>query len=397
MNTLNFDTLTSGDILLTTTRSGVEGYYFFGEDKNLWSVKAVENGDNPTATVVPLGLPSSDEYILTLTDGQPVLTATMGEEKIITPICISQYTPEEAANISLRRRLSAENELGKFITYSTYKDLSTFSVHGDIKKAYLTNYPYPHPSTHLNNIADARARMDAVKGAAVDAYQRINESDLSTIDKMLTLTREAVAAVHKHISEANIDYTPGKKLNITKSDNAYTYSSITRTVTFQEGATAQVRGELYLITRTTKARAWVTSYSTGEEVGYLTFTQNNGITLKLNDGETVHCGSRLKQIPASTKEAASAYLTLEETVVDLSANTYTRLSHLSGNIKSAAKSLDEANNHYRRFYTKEGMNAHIVNLNHIISNLETAKEEITTHSEMVLWTLDRLINSAYGE
>ena len=67
MNTLNFDTLTSGDILLTTTRSGVEGYYFFGEDKNLWSVKAVENGDNPTATVVPLGLPSSDEYILTLT------------------------------------------------------------------------------------------------------------------------------------------------------------------------------------------------------------------------------------------------------------------------------------------------------------------------------------------
>lgn len=208
MNTLNFDTLTSGDILLTTTRSGVEGYYFFGEDKNLWSVKAVENGDNPTATVVPLGLPSSDEYILTLTDGQPVLTATMGEEKIITPICISQYTPEEAANISLRRRLSAENELSKFITYSTYKDMSTFSVHGDIEKAYLTNYPYPHPSTHLNNIADARARMDAVKGAAVDAYQRINESDLSTIDKMLTLTREAVAAVHKHISEANIDYTP---------------------------------------------------------------------------------------------------------------------------------------------------------------------------------------------
>ena len=67
---------------------------------------------------------------------------------------------------------------------------------------------------------------------------------------MLTLTREAVAAVHKHIGEANIDYTPGKKLNITKSDNAYTYSSITRTVTFQEGATAQVRGELYLITRT---------------------------------------------------------------------------------------------------------------------------------------------------
>lgn len=397
MNTLNFDTLTGGDILLTTTRSGVEGYYFFGEDKNLWSVKAVENGDNPTATVVPLGLPSSDEYIFTLTDGQPVLTATMGEEKIITPICISQYTPEEAANISLRRRLSAENELSKFITYSTYKDLSTFSVHGDIEKAYLTNYPYPHPSTHLNNIADARARMDAVKGAAVDAYQRINESDLSTIDKMLTLTREAVAAVHKHISEANIDYTPGKKLNITKSDNAYTYSSITRTVTFQEGATAQVRGELYLITRTTKARAWVTSYSTGEEVGYLTFTKNDGITLKLNDGETVHCGSRIKQIPASTEEAANAYLTLEETVVDLSANTYTRLSHLSGNIKSAAKSLDEANNHYRRFYTKEGMNAHIANLNHIISNLETAKEEITTHSEMVLWTLDRLINSAYGE
>lgn len=392
MRTIDFSTLKTGDILLTVLPSDIEGYYFFGGEENLWVVEGV-NRESSTATVVSVGRVDSS-YILTENSGEVLLSPKSGAPEVIKPVKVMQYTREEATAEGLFRRVQAERKLCDFVMYS-HKNNIARPVHNAIEKAYRTAHPEFYPSTQLDDTLTAWERMRGIWRVANEAYKTLNGSDLSVIDEMLTVARDAIAKIVAAMDATEIDYRPGKEITITQ---AVTEGFSTReySVTFREGATASVRGVPYLITRLTKSRAHVTDYTTGEEAGYLTFTKSKGVILKLNDGTEKWAGhTEYTEIPASTEESVTAYSAMEEKVDNLATNAYAILSGMAQNVITNTDALNAANRLYRTF-TTGGVAGSIENLHRIIINLETAKEEITEQTEAVLWKFERLINRAYG-
>lgn len=392
MRNIDFSTLNTGDVLLTVIPSDIEGYYFFGGEENLWVVEGV-NRESSTATVVSVGRVDSS-YILTVNEGEVLLSPKSGAPEVIKPVKVMQYTREEATAEGLFRRVQAERKLCDFVMYS-HKNNIARPVHNAIEKAYRTAHPEFYPSTQLDDTLTAWERMRGIWRVANEAYKTLNGSDLSVIDEMLTVARDAIAKIVAAMDATEIDYRPGKEITITQ---AVTEGFSTReySVTFREGATASVRGVPYLITRLTKSRAHVTDYTTGEEAGYLTFTKSKGVILKLNDGTEKWAGhTEYTEIPASTEESVTAYSALEEKVDNLATNAYAILSGMAQNVITNTDALNAANRLYRTF-TTGGVAGSIENLHRIIINLETAKEEITEQTEAVLWKFERLINRAYG-
>lgn len=392
MRNIDFSTLNTGDVLLTVIPSDIEGYYFFGGEENLWIVESV-NRESSTATVVSVGRVDSS-YILTVNEGEVILSPKSGAPEVIKPVKVMQYTHEEATSEGLFRRVQAERKLCDFVMYS-HKNNIARPVHNAIEKAYRTAHPEFYPSTQLDDTLTAWERMRGIWRVANEAYKTLNGSDLSVIDEMLTVARDAIAKIVAAMDATEIDYRPGKEITITQ---AVTEGFSTReySVTFREGATASVRGVPYLITRLTKSRAHVTDYTTGEEAGYLTFTKSKGVILKLNNGTEEWAGhTEYTEIPASTKESVTAYSALEEKVDNLATNAYATLRGMAQNVITNTDALNAANRLYRTF-TTGGMTEDLENLHRIIINLETAKEEITEQTEAVLWKFERLINRAYG-
>lgn len=392
MRNIDFSTLKTGDVLLTVIPSTIEGYYFFGGEENLWVVEGV-NRESSTATVVSVGRADSS-YILTVNEGEVLLSPKSGAPEVIKPVKVMQYTHEEATTAGLFHRVNAERKLCDFVMYS-HKNNIARPVHNAIEKAYRTARPEFYPSTQLDDTLIAWERMRGIWRVANEAYKTLNDSDLSVIDEMLTVARDAIAKIVAAMDATEIEYRPGKEITITQ---AVTEGFSTReySVTFREGATASVRGVPYLITRLTKSRAHVTDYTTGEEAGYLTFTKSKGVILKLNDGTEEWAGhTEYTEIPASTEESVTAYTALEEKVDNLATNAYAILRGMAQNVITNTDALNAANRLYRTF-TTGGVAGSIENLHRIIINLESAKEEITEQTEAVLWKFERLINRAYG-
>lgn len=392
MRNIDFSTLNTGDVLLTVIPSDIEGYYFFGGEENLWVVEGV-NRESSAATVVSVGRVDSS-YILTVNDGEVLLSPKSGAPKVIKPVKVKQFTHEEATIEGLFHRVQAERKLCYFVMYS-HKNNIARPVHNAIEKAYRAAHPEFYPSTQLDDTLTAWERMRGIWRVANEAYKTLNDSDLSVIDEMLTVARGTVAEIVAAMDATEIEYRPGKEITITQ---AVTEGFSTReySVTFREGATASVRGVPYLITRLTKSRAHVTDYTTGEEAGYLTFTKSKGVILKLNDGTEEWAGhAEYTEMPASTKESVTAYSALEEKVDNLATNAYAILRGMAQNVITNTDALNAANSLYRTF-TTGGVAGSIENLHRIIINLETAKEEITEQTEAVLWKFERLINRAYG-
>lgn len=391
MRNIDFSTLKTGDVLLTVIPSGIEGYYFFGGEENLWIVESV-NRESSTATVVSVGRADSS-YILTVNEGEVLLSPKSGAPEVIKPVKVMQYTREEATAEGLFRRVQAERKLCDFVMHS-HKNNIAHPVHNAIEKAYRTAHPEFYPSTQLDDTLTAWERMRGIWRVANEAYKTLNDSDLSVIDEMLAVARGTVAEIVAAMDATEIEYRPGKEITITQ---AVTEGFSTReySVTFREGATASVRGVPYLITRLTKSRAHVTDYTTGEEAGYLTFTKSKGVILKLNNGTEEWAGhTEYTEIPASTEESVTAYSALEEKVDNLATNAYAILRGMAQNVITNTDALNAANRLYRTF-TTGGVAGSIENLHRIIINLETAKEEITEQTEAVLWKFERLINRAY--
>lgn len=392
MRNIDFSTLKTGDVLLTVLPSTIEGYYFFGGEENLWVVEGV-NRESSAANVVSVGRADSS-YILTVNDGEVLLSPKSGAPEVIKPVKVMQYTHEEATTEGLFHRVQAERKLCDFVMYS-HKNNIARPVHNAIEKAYRTAHPEFYPSTQLDDTLTAWERMRGIWRVANEAYKTLNDSDLSVIDEMLAVARGTVAEIVAAMDATEIEYRPGKEITITQ---AVTEGFSTReySVTFREGATASVRGVPYLITRLTKSRAHVTDYTTGEEAGYLTFTKSKGVILKLNDGTEKWAGhTEYTEIPASTEESVTAYSALEEKVDNLATNAYAILRGMAQNVITNTDALNAANRLYRTF-TTGGVAGSIENLHRIIINLETAKEEITEQTEAVLWKFERLINRAYG-
>ena len=392
MRTIDFSTLKTGDILLTVLPSDIEGYYFFGGEENLWVVEGV-NRESSTATVVSVGRAVSS-YILTVNEGEVLLSPKSGAPEVIKPVKVMQYTREEATIEGLFHRVNAERKLCDFVMYS-HKNNIARPVHNAIEKAYRTAHPEFYPSTQLDDTLTAWERMRGIWRVANEAYKTLNDSDLSVIDEMLTVARGTVAEIVAAMDATEIEYRPGKEITITQAVTEG-FSPREYSVTFREGATASVRGVPYLITRLTKSRAHVTDYTTGEEAGYLTFTKSKGVILKLNNGTEEWAGhTEYTEIPASTEESVTAYSALEEKVDNLATNAYATLRGMAQNVITNTDALNAANRLYRTF-TTGGVAGRIENLHRIIINLETAKEEITEQTEQVLWKFERLINRAYG-
>lgn len=391
MRTIDFSTMKTGDVLLTVIPSDIEGYYFFGGEENLWVVERV-NRESSSATLAPIARVGGS-HILTENNGEVLLSPKSGAPEVIKPVKVMQYTHEEATTAGLFHRVNAERKLCDFVMYS-HKNNIARPVHNAIEKAYRTAHPEFYPSTQLDDTLTAWERMRSIWRVAHEAYKTLNDSDLSVIDEMLTVARDTITKIVAAMDATEIEYNPGKELTITRTVTQG-FSTKDYTVTFREGATALVPVPC-LITRLTKTRAYVTGYTTGEEVGYLTFTKSSGVIFKLNGGTEKWIGyNTYPEIPASTKESVTAYLALEEKVGNLTTNAHATLRGMAQNILSTTDALDTANGLYRAAFSTSGMTEDLENLHRIIINLETAKEEITEQTEAVLWKFERLINRAY--
>jgi hypothetical protein len=394
MRNLDFSTLNTGDIVLTVINKDVPSasQHFITSEGNLWVVERV-NREASSATLAPTS-GHRIAHTLTVQDGEISLAPVTGSETI-KPLKVTQSTFEEATTEGLFHRVQAEELLNQFIQFNNKSGLPR-PVQYAIEKAYSASMTDTFPSTYLDDMEAAYERMQSIWNAANEKYQRMNESDLKVIDEMLTVARETATAIAEAINATEIEYHPtGQELTITHNITEGFYNR-KETVTFREGATALVHGVPYLIGHFTKTRAYVTNPTTGEKVGYLTFTKSNGITLTLNTGEVTYPSRyHYKEIPASTEASVTAYLELEKTVKSLSETAQDTINHLNQNLKTYTGALEAATDMYKKSETT-GTAKELLCIHRLIINLETAKKEMTEHAETTLSTFERLINNAYG-
>lgn len=397
MQALDFNTLSIGNvILLRNTYSTWARVSLLGLRGVTYLVQHVDVA-NSVAVVTPAQSRDAIYLLSAAPDGgftlemmNAAINATHVEEAY-------QLTLEEAQEMRLDARLKAEVDLDTHLG-APYNTNTPNSVDKFIRDYYKNAHPDgAWPTTLIPNPDAARALMNNLMDEAMRRYEEESEKENAVLDQIITESRKAYNKAVAAIQEAEIEYTYNPEAVTLVQPNADSYSA-RAPHTFRIGTTIMHKETPYVISRLTNTRAWVTN-AEGTEVGYITNTKADGLTLNLKEIPEAAPGryylpDYTKTLPASTTEAAKklAQVTQQvEAIKDEQRNTINHILETTGcNRVHDASALIHVNPYTD---TLAGALAHIQSYIHAA---ETTKDKLEGEKEQFAWKATRLIEKSYG-
>lgn len=395
MQTLDFNTLNTGDILITRSNQSWIQVHQLGLYEMAYVVQHVD-AQNSAAVIARTGN-NSTQYILSVDEHERLTITPMVNAYNASRVDeVFQMSAKEAQAMRLDARLKAERDLSHYLQ-SQYDNKTPNSVDKFIENFYKGSYMAgEYPATFIMDMDKGYSLMNELIEGAIDVYEAESEKENAVLDKVIAESRKAYDKAVAIIEEAGIEYAyNGESVTLVQPDADYG-SRAPRTLRI---GTAIVDGETpYIISRITSTRAYVTD-AQGAEVGYISNTKANGLTLNFKEapeGDTSRHYLRYSYnpLPASTIESVEKLMQATKAVYDI-------MTEHSRNVERILKDggsdrVRDANGLRHKHYGIDTLAGALSYIQAFIGGAEETKDSLEEAKEMFFWKATRLIKKAYG-
>lgn len=390
MQTLDFNTLNTGDILITRSNQSWIQVHQLGLYEMAYVVQHVD-AQNSAAVIARTGNEST-QYILSV-DGHERLTITpmVNADNARRVDEVFQMSAQEAQAMRLSARLKAERDLSHYLQ-SQYDNKTPNSVDKFIENFYKGSYMAgEYPTTFIMDMAKGRNLMNELIEGATDVYDAESEKENAVLDKVIAESRKAYDKVVATIKEAGIEYA--------YNDESVTLTMVSRAPrTLRIGTAIMDKETPYIISRITSTRAYVTD-AQGVEVGYISNTKANGLTLNFKEapeGDTSrhYLAYSYNPLPASTIESVEKLTQATKAVYDIMTEHRRNVERILKD--GGSDRVRNANGLHHNHYGIDTLAGALSYIQAFIGGAEETKDSLEEAKEMFFWKATRLIEKAYG-
>lgn len=395
MQTLDFNTLNTGDILITRSNQSWIQVHQLGLHEMAYVVQHVDT-QNSAAVIARTGNEST-QYILSVDEyGRFTITPMVNTDNASRVDEVFQMSAQEAQVMRLSARLKAERDLSHYLQ-SQYDNKTPNSVDKFIENFYKGSYMAgEYPTTFIMDMAKGRNLMNELIEGATDVYDAESEKENAVLDKVIAESRKAYDKVVATIKEAGIEYAYNEEAVTLVQPDADYGSRAPRTLRI---GTAIVDKETpYIISRITSTRAYVTD-AQGVEVGYISNTKANGLTLNFKEapeGDTNrhYLAYSCNPLPASTIESVEKLMQATKAVYDIMTEHRRAVERILKD--GGSDRVRNANGLCHNHYGIDTLAGALSYIQAFIGGAEETKDSLEEAKEMFFWKATRLIKKAYG-
>lgn len=390
MRNLDLSTLNAGDILLAVYNNNFVRTFWKGIHPDMLVVHSVDTASS-TAIVAAAGERNYGMYLLSINEDGIIIEGFADATNKFTPVQVFQFTPAEAQEQGLVRRLNVEGKLFKFLE-SINDDALIHEVRHAVAKEYSTYYFMGKPNTLLGDMEHARKVTQAMYTIAENEYERILRENGEILDKMVELVHEAIAKANPLLAGSGMTSNRSTGSNTIQHHFEYTKEAHT----FRVGSTFDVHGVNHTVTRVSKSRAYVVKTDTGEDAGYVTCTKSRGVSLHVGNGEPA-VSFRYSPVPVANADDMQAFEAAKHEIHNIATECTANLRDLLLDVAANVKFGDNLSRVYRRGIAPHGVTTTTSFLYDLLSEIEAAKEALHEQAEVSMFKLERLIAKTYGK
>lgn len=390
MQSLNFESLSIGDIVLTVPKTKWRNIGDLGMSTSLYVVQSV---DAESLTAVLADTSNGTANLLTTSaDGQTTVAPMSGNAPATTCEAF-QMSHVEASEKRMSERIQAERLLGRHL--STRLDtLTPRPVDQFIEKFYAKAYATDKDiSSYVSNVAAGYNMMREILEGVRDMYDKESAKETALLETIREESSKVYSQIMELVQEADIKYVYSPEAVTLTTEAPYCAPR-----TFRVGTSIMREGEPYTITRVSTTRAYITDIN-GEEAGYISSSKSDGVKVAIKNAPAKDKRRRNKweyvTYPASTPAEMVKLDNLTDEVQEIMEEHYRKMRSM---IEEAdcSRVTDFANIARRRSPSTYVLSDNIAHIQDFVNSAQKTQRELEQRKSDFLLEAERLTNRAYG-
>lgn len=390
MQSLNFENLNIGDIVLTVPKTKWHNIGNLGMSTSLYVVQSVDT-ENLTAVVANIGNGTAN-LLTTSTDGQTTIAPMSGNDPAITCEAF-QMSHEEAIETRMGERTQAERLLGHHLE-SRLDTITPRPVDQFIEDFYAKAHSTDQgTNSYVSDItAGYRLMRDLLEGVR-DMYDKESAKEATLLEAIREESSKVYTQIMALVKEADIKYVYSPEVVTLTTQAPYCNPR-----TFRVGTSIMREDEPYTITRVSATRAYITDIN-GEEVGYISSSKADGLKFTIKNAPVEDKRHRNKweyaTYPASTPAEMVKLDNLTIEVEEIMAEHYKKVQSM---IEEAdcSRVTDFANIARRRPPHTYILSDSITHIQDFVNSVQKTQRELEQYKSDFFLKAERLTNKAYG-
>ena len=391
MQSLNFETLNIGDIVLTNPKLKWHNIGNMGLFTGMYIVQAVDATNR--AVVLSKADSTSTNLLVATDDNQFTLTPMDTEDP--QPIAEAfQMSHDEAVDMRLSERIIAEHLLGVHLE-SRHDSMLPLPVSEFIESFYKEAHSIKKgTNSYISDITTGYQMMRQLMDTVRDMCDKESAKETRLLNSIIEESRKAYAQIMELVQEANVEYTYSEDVALLTAQRPY---SIPRA--FRVGTSIMREDKSYTISRVSATRAHVTD-NTGEEVGYISSSKADGLKFTNKKSSTVDKLYReygdYATYPASTPSELDKLHDLTWKVIEIVEEHHRKMQSMIRNANCTRVSdYGRIANH--NTYHVSTLSAAIGHVQDFVNAAQKLQGELTDSEEKFFFEAERLIHKAYGK
>lgn len=391
MQSLNFETMNIGDIVLTNPKLKWHNIGNLGLFTDMYIVQSVDATNR--AAVLSKADSTSTNLLVATDDNQFTLTPMDVEDP--QPIAEAfQMSHDEAVDMRLNERILSEHLLGVHLE-SRHDSMLPLPVSEFIESFYKEAHsPEKGTNSYISDITTGYQMMRQLMDTVRDMCDKESAKETRLLNSIIEESRKAYAQIMELVQEANIEYTYSEDVALLNAQRPY---SIPRA--FRVGTSIMHEDKPYTITRASATRAHVTD-TTGEEVGYISSSKADGLKFTNKKSSTVDKLRReygdYATYPASTPSEMDKLHDLTWKVIEIAEEHHRKMQDMIRNANCTRVSdYGRIANH--NTYHVSTLSAAIGHVQDFVNAAQKLQGELTDSGEKFFFEAERLIRKAYGK
>lgn len=390
MQSLNFESLSIGDIVLTVPKTKGRNISDLGMSTSLYVVQSVD-AENLTAVLADTSNGTAN-LLTTSADGQTTVAPMSGNAHATTCEAF-QMSHVEANEKRMSERIQAERLLGRHL--STRLDtLTPRTVDQFIEKFYAKAYATDKDiNSYVSNVAAGYKMMREILEGVRDMYDKESAKEATLLESIREESSKVYSQIMELVQEADIKYVYSPEAVTLTTEAPYCAPR-----TFRVGTSIMREGEPYTITRVSTTRAYITDIN-GEEAGYISSSKSDGVKVTIKNAPSKDKRRRNKweyvTYPASTPAEMVKLDKLTDEVQEIMEEHYRKMQSM---IEEAdcSRVTDFANIARRRPPSTYVLSDNIAHVQDFVNSAQKTRRELEQRKSDFLLKAERLTNKAYG-
>ena len=390
MQSLNFESLSIGDIVLTVPKTKGRNISDLGMSTSLYVVQSVD-AENLTAVLADTSNGTAN-LLTTSADGQTTVAPMSGNAHATTCEAF-QMSHVEANEKRMSERIQAERLLGRHL--STRLDtLTPRTVDQFIEKFYAKAYATDKDiNSYVSNVAAGYKMMREILEGVRDMYDKESAKEATLLESIREESSKVYSQIMELVQEADIKYVYSPEAVTLTTEAPYCAPR-----TFRVGTSIMREGEPYTITRVSTTRAYITDIN-GEEAGYISSSKSDGVKVTIKNAPSKDKRRRDKweyvTYPASTPAEMVKLDKLTDEVQEIMEEHYRKMQSM---IEEAdcSRVTDFANIARRRPPSTYVLSDNIAHVQDFVNSAQKTRRELEQRKSDFLLKAERLTNKAYG-